>query len=64
MPTDYTYQYVSPGVVCDAFLTSEAFVVGIRGPIGSGKSTACVMKLLSIAAQQPRQSDGHPQHIS
>lgn len=53
-----TYEYVSPGMVCDRFLLSEAFVVGIRGPIGSGKSTACVMKILTLADRQPVQKDG------
>lgn len=52
------YHYVSPGPVVDDFLTSEAFVLGLRGPIGSGKSTACVMKILQIAAAQVVQADG------
>lgn len=50
--------YVSPGPVVDRFLDSDAFVIGLRGPIGSGKSTACVMKLLAIAYRQPVASDG------
>lgn len=52
------YEYVSPGPKVDRLLLSDSFVVGIRGPIGSGKSTACVMKLLTIADRQPKQSDG------
>jgi len=51
-------KYISPGPVADQFLLSESFVAGIRGPIGSGKSTACVMKLLGIAARQPVAPDG------
>jgi hypothetical protein len=46
-------KYVSPGPVADRFLESLAFVCGIRGPIGSGKSTAALMKLLAICARQP-----------
>lgn len=52
------YVYRSPGPVCDRFLLSQAFLVGLRGPIGGGKSTACVMKLLSIADKQHVQKDG------
>lgn len=56
--SDTTYDYVSPGPVCDRFLVSDSFVLGLRGPIGSGKSTACVMKLMMIAARQPLAKDG------
>lgn len=51
------YEWRSPGPVADAFVLSESFVVGIRGPFGSGKSTACVMKLLQIAKNQVVQQD-------
>lgn len=53
-----TYSYKSPGPVADELLLSDSFVTGIRGPIGSGKSTACVMKVLMMADKQPVQSDG------
>lgn len=53
-----TYEYVSPGVIADAFLQSDSFVTGIRGPVGSGKSTAAVMKVLMNANMQPIQADG------
>lgn len=56
MPVEYSY--TSPGPVCDALLLSDSFVTGIRGPIGGGKSTACVMKLLMIADKQVVQKDG------
>lgn len=52
------YEYVSPGAVADEFLRSDAFVTGIRGPIGSGKSTACVVKALDISGRQIPQKDG------
>lgn len=46
--------YYPPGEVGAAFLRDDAFVCGLRGPIGSGKSVACVMKLLRIAQAQPK----------
>lgn len=52
------YHYKSPGPVADEFLRSDSFVTGIRGPIGSGKSTACVMKAIMISQAQPIQKDG------
>jgi hypothetical protein len=51
--------YIPPGPVADAFMRSNAFVRGIRGPIGSGKSTACVMEIVRKArAQKPSTKDG------
>lgn len=46
-------EYYPPGPVGAAYLASDAFVCGIRGPVGSGKSVVSVMKLLKIAAKQP-----------
>lgn len=34
-------EYTPAGPVCDEFFYDNSFVRGIRGPIGSGKSTAC-----------------------
>lgn len=50
--------YWPPGPVAKAFLKSDAFVCAIRGPIGSGKSTACVMKLIRNCQKQARLADG------
>lgn len=50
--------YFPPGPVGKAFIKSDAFVCAIRGPIGSGKSTACVMKLIRNVQKQVRLSDG------
>lgn len=50
--------YRAPGPVALAFLKSDAFVAGIRGPLGSGKSTACAIKLLSNVQKQRRLADG------
>lgn len=52
------YDYVSPGPVADQYLLSDAFITGIRGPIGSGKTVASVMKCLDISSRQPVQKDG------
>lgn len=52
-------EYYPPGPITSAFLKSDAFVRGIRGPIGSGKSTACVFEILRRAmAQRPSTRDG------
>lgn len=50
--------YTPPGPVARSFLLSNAFIAGMRGPIGSGKSTACVIKLIKNARQQKRGPDG------
>lgn len=47
-----------PGYYGDLFLQSNAFVVGLMGPIGSGKSTCCVMKLMLNAQKQKPGPDG------
>lgn len=53
-----SFRWVSPGPVCDRFLRSDSFIVGIRGPFGSGKSTTAVIKALVISKKQPKQKDG------
>jgi hypothetical protein len=50
--------YNSPGPVASCFLRSNAFIAGIRGPIGSGKSVASVVKLIMNARAQWRGPDG------
>lgn len=50
--------YYPPGPVSRRFIRSDAFVCAIRGPIGSGKSTACVMKLIRSLQKQKRLKDG------
>ena len=50
--------YAYSGPVSQAFMESESFVRGIMGPIGSGKSTACVIEILKRAACQRRSPDG------
>ena len=50
--------YHPPGPVSKAFMKSDAFVRGIMGPYGSGKSTACVMEIIRRAQQQKPGPDG------
>lgn len=47
-----TFEYHPPGPVASAFMKSGAFVRGIRGPLGSGKSTACIFEMLRRAKEQ------------
>ena len=44
--------YTSPGPVASAFLQDRSFVSGLMGPVGSGKSSAAVMKLMNFSLQQ------------
>lgn len=50
--------YRPSGAVSKAFMKSDAFVRGIMGPFGSGKSTACIYEILRRAAAQKQGSDG------
>lgn len=50
--------YKPPGPIGKTFIKSDAFVAGIMGPIGSGKSVCCVMKLVRNLQKQTRQKDG------
>lgn len=51
-------EYEPPGPVSRAFLESNAFVRGIRGPFGSGKSTVCCVDILTRALEQEPGPDG------
>lgn len=50
--------YQPPGPVSQAFLESTAFMRGIRGPFGSGKSTLCVVDILDLALRQRPDATG------
>lgn len=52
-----TTHYIAPPTV-DKFLQSNAFVRFIMGPLGSGKSTGCIMELMRRAGQQSPGPDG------
>jgi len=50
--------FTPPGAVAQAFMLDDSFVRGIKGPIGSGKSVACVMELWRRAMEQQPGPDG------
>lgn len=50
--------YFAPGPVAAAFLADDSFIVGIRGPFGSGKSVCTVMKLVKNMQKQTPSPDG------
>lgn len=52
------FRYKPPGPVARDFLLSDAFVRGIRGPVGSGKSTLCCAEIMRRASQQRPSADG------
>jgi len=57
-PPILKFDWLPPGPVCKEFVKSDALVCGIRGPFGSGKSTACIAKLLRNFSQQRPGPDG------
>ena len=58
MSNDRILKYEPAGPIIRAFHKSDAFVRGIMGPIGSGKSTACVLEILRRAQMQTPGPDG------
>lgn len=52
-------KYRPPGAVAREFMLDDHFVRGLRGPIGSGKSGACVMEVFRRCSMQaPDEKDG------
>lgn len=47
-----TYSYAGVPTI-ERFSESRAFIRGLMGPFGSGKSSGCVVELLNIAHEQP-----------
>jgi hypothetical protein len=47
-----------PGPVAADFMRSDKFVRGIRGPIGSAKTSACCVELFRRASQQTPDAEG------
>jgi len=53
------FEYSVDGAVAASFFASGAFVRGLRGPVGSGKSVACCVELFRRATgQRPSPLDG------
>jgi hypothetical protein len=52
-----SFTYKSPRTV-GQFMLDDSFVRGIMGPIGSGKSTGCVMEIYKRCVAQQRSPDG------
>jgi hypothetical protein len=50
-------KYIAPVTVA-RFAASEAFGRVITGPVGSGKTTGCIMELTRRALEQPKATDG------
>ncbi len=50
--------YTPSGPTVDRFMRSKAFVRAIKGPIGSGKSTGCVIEILRRSMEQKPSHDG------
>ncbi len=55
--TSLLVQYEAPPTL-GRFLGSDAFVRCVMGPLGSGKSSACVLEILRRAMQQRHGPDG------
>ncbi len=51
-------RYRPDGEVLTEFLRDNSFVTGIQGPVGSGKSVGCCMKLFKHALEQQPDDDG------
>ena len=51
----YSYEDVP---TCQEFAASNAFMRGLLGPLGSGKSSACVTEIVQRAQRQRRSPDG------
>lgn len=50
-------EYTAPPTVAN-FMSSEAFIRLIAGPVGSGKTTGCIMELLRRSCEQYPSADG------
>lgn len=53
-----TLKYKPDGQVLKDFMKGEAFVRGLRGPVGSGKSVACCIEMFRRSLQQAKAPDG------
>lgn len=51
-------KYIPPGANARAFHNSDAFVRGLMGPVGSGKSSSCCVEIMARAVKQKPGKDG------
>lgn len=58
MSTDQVIRYEPAGITIKSFHESKAFFRGLMGPLGSSKSTACVIEILRRAQMQKKSPDG------
>ena len=49
----------SPPPVCEKFMLDPSFIRLIAGPVGSGKTTACIFELFRRASEQMPAQDGY-----
>lgn len=57
------FRYTPPGPVAQAFIVSDLLTAVIMGPLGGGKTTACVFKRIYAASKAPiawHPEDGKP----
>ena len=52
------FNFKPDGDVLKAFMKSDAFFRGLRGPVGSGKSVSCCVELFRRSLQQKKGPDG------
>jgi hypothetical protein len=55
---DYLIRYKTPGPVAADFMLSDKFVRGLRGPVGSGKTSACCIEMFRRMAEQAPDREG------
>jgi hypothetical protein len=53
-----SWTYVADGAVLREFMSSDKFVRGLRGPIGSGKSVGCCAEIFRRSVLQKKSPDG------
>ncbi len=54
----HSLKWRPPGPVAARFFKSNAFIRAIRGPIGSGKSATCIVRLFTTACRQAADDQG------
>jgi len=57
LPSSNALEYV-PAPTLERFMLNDARVRAIRGPVGSGKTSACIMELVRRACESPPNHDG------